>query len=185
MLPLARVCCILKLMLKKKNRLYIVTVILLIILVVGLFTGVKKYLLLRWQNLSAVVASRLVDLANTERVSLNLPPLATSSLLSLAAQKKAEDMAANGYFAHEAPDGKSPWFWLDDNGYKYSAAGENLAINFEQSEMLNQAWMKSTLHRDNILRAEFKEIGVGIARGRYEGGPAVFVVQFFGTPVLQ
>jgi len=45
------------------------------------------------------------------------------------------------------------------------------------------AWMKSPIHRENILNKKFTELGIGIAAGTYEGRQAVFVVQMFGKPL--
>lgn len=169
----------------KREWRYAILIFVLALLIVGLFEGVNQALVSRWDNLSALVASKIVSLANEERRHLHLPTLTKSQLLTEAAQKKAEDMAARGYFSHQGPDGQEPWIWLTRSGYQYLAAGENLAINFDDSELLDQAWMDSPRHRANILRSDFKEIGVGIARGHYQNTSAVFVVQFFATPVLQ
>jgi hypothetical protein len=109
--------------------------------------------------------------------------LAINQTLVEAARMKAEDMATKGYFAHTSPDGVTPWYWLDTAGYAYSYAGENLAINFVNSEDVVDAWMNSTGHRANILNKYFSEIGVGVAKGTYEGEEAIFVVQLLGRQV--
>ena len=44
--------------------------------------------------------------------------------------------------------------------------------------------MNSPTHRANIVNSNYTEIGIGIARGTYEGYNTVFVVQMFGTPGL-
>ncbi|MBI3638379.1 CAP domain-containing protein, partial [Candidatus Wolfebacteria bacterium] len=64
-------------------------------------------------------------------------------------------------------------------------AGENLAVNFFDSEDAVNAWMKSITHRENILNTNFKEIGIGVAKGNYNGKESIFVVQLFGSPILQ
>ena len=92
-------------------------------------------------------------------------------------------MAARQYFAHNSPDGKTPWYWLQRVGYRFSAAGENLAVNFFESSDVASAWMNSPSHRANIVKKGYKEIGIGVANGIYEGRNTVFVVQFFGTPL--
>lgn len=40
--------------------------------------------------------------------------------------------------------------------------GENLAFGFSDEESLVRAWMKSPLHRANILDKEFRETGLDI-----------------------
>lgn len=106
----------------------------------------------------------------------------SNDLLSAAAQLKANDMAAKGYFAHVSPDGKTPWYWIDKVGYSYDYAGENLAVNFIDSADVSNAWMASPTHRANILNPVFKEVGTATAVGTYKGRNAIFVVQLFGTP---
>jgi hypothetical protein len=132
--------------------------------------------------LAAVLPSVLVDLANEDRTNESLTQLTENPLLVEAAQKKAADMAAKGYFAHVSPEGIEPWFWLQSVGYSYKAAGENLAVHFEDSEAVNKAWMASPSHRANIVNPEFTEIGIGTAVGMFEGRETLFVAEFFGKP---
>lgn len=134
--------------------------------------------------LAAVLPGVLTNLTNEARAESNLPLLSENPLLDEAARLKAEDMAAKGYFAHTSPDGITPWSWLSKVGYRYSAAGENLAVNFVDSEDVAQAWMNSPTHRANILKNEFTEIGIGVASGTYQGRNTIFVAQFFGKPAL-
>ena len=96
--------------------------------------------------------------------------------------EKANDMAANGYFAHVGPGGKTPWQWISASGYQYQYAGENLAVRFIDSKDVVGAWMESPTHRANIVKPVYTQIGVGVAEGMYEGQPATYVVQYFGTP---
>jgi hypothetical protein len=137
----------------------------------------------RTSFLASVLPSVLTNLTNEERKDNNVPPLTESSLLDQAAKMKAEDMATKGYFAHTSPEGHTPWYWLDQVGYNYSAAGENLAVNFFESSDVSQAWMNSPSHRANIVKPGYKEIGIGVARGVYNGKSTIFVAQFFGTPI--
>ncbi len=131
---------------------------------------------------ASVLPSILVADTNAGREAHNLNVLEQNQLLQNAAQLKANDMAAKGYFSHNSPDGKTPWYWLQRAGYDYEYAGENLAVNFVDSEDVMTAWMNSPAHRANILNNTFSEIGIATSKGVYEGKEAVFVVQFFGTP---
>lgn len=139
-----------------------------------------------WQSsdwlVSTVLPAVVVSLTNSERADLAEAPLRRSTTLDAAAKLKAEHMAKNEYFAHYAPDGTSPWFWFDRAGYVYAHAGENLAIHFSDSSEVVDAWMKSPTHRANIVGSQYTEIGVGTAKGEYEGYDTVYVVQLFGTP---
>lgn len=129
-----------------------------------------------------VLPGVLVDYANDDRVSEQYGKLAVSPILEKAAQMKADDMAAKGYFAHTSPEGHSPWYWFNQAGYDFSYAGENLAVNFGDSADVNDAWMNSPGHRSNILNKNFTEIGIATAEGMYQGRKTIFVVQMFGRP---
>lgn len=124
----------------------------------------------------------LVDLANKDRDQNDVMPLTVNPVLVAAAQMKADDMVKNEYFAHTSPAGITPWYWFGQAGYKFVYAGENLAIDFSESIDVNDAWMKSPLHRANILNGNFTEIGVATAEGIYKGERTTFVVQLFASP---
>lgn len=134
--------------------------------------------------LATIVATVLVDKTNTSRTDAELPPLAVSHTLEQAAALKANDMAVKGYFAHVSPDGASPWIWFEKAGYLYEYAGENLAINFTDSEDAVRAWLNSPSHRANIMNGHFSETGIGTASGKYQGRDTVFIVQLFGKPSI-
>lgn len=133
-------------------------------------------------GLASVLPGVVAILTNDARTEENLAPLAESETLRKGAQLKADDMAEKGYFSHTGPDGAQPWKWFQQAGYRYQYAGENLAVNFDESEDVVNAWMHSPTHRANILKRDFTEVGIGIATGTYKGKTAVFVVQFFGKP---
>lgn len=129
-----------------------------------------------------IVVGVLIDLTNNQRISNHLQPLVHNKILDAAATLKAQDMVNKGYFAHNSPEGKAPWYWFGQAGYFFLYAGENLAVNFSESNEVENAWMNSPLHRANILDTKFKEIGLATLRGVYEGNETTFVVQLFGTP---
>ena len=131
---------------------------------------------------AAVIQSELILLTNEERVQNNMQAVVENQLLDAAAQAKAADMAAKGYFAHTGPDGTPPWQWITSVGYAYQTAGENLAVRFNYSSDVVRAWMESPTHRANIVKEKYTEIGIGVAEGVYEGRKATYVVQFFATP---
>lgn len=135
-------------------------------------------------NMAAVLPAVLSSLTNEERQAQNLPTLTINPLLVKAAEMKAEDMATNGYFAHTSPEGKSPWYWLIQAGYKYQYAGENLAINFTDSQDVTKAWMNSPTHRANIVKDKYTEVGTAIATGTYKGRETTFVAQFYANPLV-
>lgn len=161
------------------------SVFLFIIIGVEVLYLVPTFVLYRNDRfLASVVSSSLVDLANADRINLRIAPLKQSKLLTQAAQLKAEDMARRGYFSHKSPEGLDPWVWFEKVGYNFLYAGENLAVNFYDSSDVERAWMNSPTHRENILKREYTEIGIGIAKGFYNGRETIFVVQFFGRPLI-
>ncbi len=160
------------------------TIIIFIIIVVveNLFFLTSYYFISSPLFLANLIEESIVQYTNMSRANTALPELKISPVLSQAAQLKAEDMAAKGYFSHTSPDNITPWDWFKKVNYDYSYAGENLAINFTDSEEVVRAWLESETHRRNILNPHFTEIGIGIAKGTYENQPAIFIVQMFGTP---
>ncbi len=153
-------------------------------LIIGSFLMAAVYMrsLIETNQIAAVITATLVDLANNDRKADSVGTLTINPKLVAAAQAKADDMAKNGYFAHTSPDGKTSWSWFQQAGYAFSYAGENLAVNFADSEDVEQAWMDSPTHRANILNGKFTEIGIATAEGEYKGRKTTFVVQMFGTP---
>ena len=141
------------------------------------------HLILESDSLANIESSILSLLTNTERQKRGVPALKINNLLNKAATLKAQDMASKGYFDHNSPDGKTPWYWFDKVGYKYKVAGENLAVNFGESKEITTAWMNSPLHEANIVKENYTEIGTGQATGTYNGAPAVYVVQLYGQPL--
>jgi uncharacterized protein YkwD len=131
---------------------------------------------------NSAFSKEIIALTNKDRAVFGVAELHADALLSAAAQKKAEDMAAHGYFSHYSPEGVSPWYWFTAVGYRYTRAGENLAVHIDDPRELEAAWMASPSHRDNILKEGYTHIGIGVSRGTYKGKPATFVVQLFATP---
>lgn len=136
-------------------------------------------------NPAAVSAAEVVTLTNKERSEKDIPVLQRNSLLDQAAQMKAQDMAANGYYAHVSPDGLTPMHWVGKVGYKYLIIGENLVVSRTDAGQVVDAFMGSPGHRANILRTDFTEIGIGVANGVYKGKDATFTVQIFAAPYPQ
>jgi len=143
-----------------------------------------KIVFFRTNFLASVLPGTLVTLTNQDRMTIGIAGVTENSLLDQAAQAVATDMATKSYFAHISPDGKTPWQWLDQVGYKYSYAGENLAVNFTDSQNVETAWMNSPTHRANIEKPQYSHVGFGTANGIYEGKDTTFVVEFFAAPAV-
>lgn len=135
---------------------------------------------LNYNQFFSLTPENIVLLTNLERKKYNIPELKVSPLLSYAALNKAFDMIKKDYFSHTSTDGKRFYEFIDELGYRYEIAGENLAINFTESSSLINAWMKSKTHRANILFPGYKEIGVSVVKGDLQGKETIVIVQLFG-----
>jgi hypothetical protein len=123
---------------------------------------------------------------NAERSANGLTPLSMNWTLSSAAQSKASHMINNNYWAHTAPDGTTPWYFISNAGYSYQNAGENLAYGFLSSSEAITGWMNSPGHRANILGA-YTEVGFGFANGSdyNSSGEQTVIVAMYGTPYAE
>lgn len=123
----------------------------------------------------------LFNLSNQERINAGLAPLSLNSELNNAAQAKANDMMAKDYWAHISPDGLTPWVFITNAGYQYTAAGENLAKNFDTSSGAVAGWMGSPTHRDNVLSPNYKDVGYAVLNGVLQGEQTTLVVAEYGA----
>lgn len=130
---------------------------------------------------AAMTSQEIISLVNQEREQAGLPGLARSDSLDHAAEAKADDMAAEGYFSHTSPEGVTPWEWFRAAGYEYRYAGENLAIHFHTASSQERAWMESRTHCENILSPKYREIGAAVRPMIFEGKETTVAVQMFGT----
>ncbi|HEY9474539.1 MAG TPA: CAP domain-containing protein [Mycobacteriales bacterium] len=103
---------------------------------------------------------QVLDLTNAERAKAGCPALTMDSRLQQAAQGHSQDMADKDYFAHNDPDGTTPWDRAEAAGYP-NASGENIAMGYPTPAKVMEAWMNSSGHRANILNCESLELGVG------------------------
>lgn len=130
---------------------------------------------------SSITASKVVEHTNQQRSALGLSPLSVNEQLSAAAKAKASDMFQDQYWAHFSPQGKSPWDFMRQSGYRYVVAGENLARDFLHTEEMMHAWMNSPTHKENIVNGKYQEIGIAVVDGVLQGVETTLVVQMFGT----
>ena len=120
--------------------------------------------------------------SNDKRAAFKRMPLVANDTLMAAAQAKAEAMAKQQEFAHTLSDGTTSWSLIDPTEYQYLAAGENLAIHYGSETDMVDAWYASPTHKRNLLDHRYRDIGIGIAYGEYEGYEGAYVVQLFGQP---
>ena len=127
--------------------------------------------------------SVIIEQTNIARQAANLTALTRNPQLDQAAQAKLASMEQEGYFAHVTPEGRQPWDFIRDQGYRYRAAGENLAKGFTDPTSVVTAWMNSPTHHANLVSPLYTDIGVAEKQIILEGVPQTVVVQMFGSPL--
>lgn len=128
-----------------------------------------------------VTTSDVLKLSNQERIDNGLAPLVINQKLVSAASAKANDMFIKNYWAHNAPDGTTPWSFIDSSGYDFLVAGENLAKGFSISSGVVAGWMNSPTHKENVLNTNFKEVGYAVINGELLGEETTLVVAMYGA----
>ncbi|WP_415817725.1 CAP domain-containing protein [Mesobacillus thioparans] len=108
---------------------------------------------------------QLFDLTNASRVVHGLGILTWDDQVRVTARKHSADMAENSYFSHTNPKGQSPFDRMAEDDIAFSVAGENLAYGQFSSIFAHEGLMNSLGHRENILKPDFKLLGVGVAFG--------------------
>lgn len=170
-----------------------------ILIISGIFLLVAKMLLagfLFWKNFKNpkieflqsygnAQAEEIINLTNQYRLNHGLNQLLPNPRLTQAAINKAKDILSKGYFNHTSPDGHRFSYWIKESGYPYFYVGENLAMDFNNSEELFNAWIKSERHKENIEKVDFQEIGVASLGGVFNSKKTNIVVQLFGTRILE
>ncbi len=133
---------------------------------------------------SDISSEQLLLFTNQKRQENALPPLSLNQQLSNAAAGKANDMFAQNYWAHNSPDGKTPWVFIKGAGYNYIYAGENLARGFTNAQDVINAWMASSEHRKNMLSTNYQSVGYAVETGKLNGEDTVLVVEMLGSTAL-
>lgn len=131
--------------------------------------------------------SYAIQLVNRDRQLNGLPPLTEDPLLSLAAQRHAEDMLTRQFYDHVNPDGQDPSDRFRAVGGQ-NGAGENIMqwklngtgygrLSYRLMEEFQKGWMYSDGHRQNLLLPDYKTFGYGVVISR--SGQEIYAVQLF------
>jgi uncharacterized protein YkwD len=111
-------------------------------------------------------------LINQERTSHGLQPVTPNADLRQAAFEHSSEMVDEGYFEHTSLAGLSFIDRIQATGYvnrtRSWVVGENLVWGSGQlssPRALVNAWMNSPPHRENVLRASFREVGIAAVTG--------------------
>jgi uncharacterized protein YkwD len=110
---------------------------------------------------------RLLTLHNNARKNYGLRPFCVHPALQKAARAHSKDMIQRDYFSHHTK-GKNEGACarIRRFGYLWSSCGENIGYNATPDGMF-RSWMRSSIHRRNILDGRFHEIGIGACTGDY------------------
>jgi len=112
--------------------------------------------------------AEMLRLVNQERATNGLDALEADPELAEVARRHSADMFARGYFAHNTPEGKSPFDRIRESKVRYGTAGENLALA-PTLQLAHTGLMNSPGHRANILRSKYGRVGIGILDGGKRG----------------
>jgi len=108
-----------------------------------------------------------VDLANAHRQSVGCDDLAWNAEVAAVAQAHSLDMVRRDFFAHDNPDGESPFDRLTNAGITYSRAAENIAWGYGTAASVLDGWLNSAGHRANLENCSLTQAGVGLLETRW------------------
>jgi len=112
------------------------------------------------QTMLAVTnASRLVARACGNVASPAVPTLRWNDRLAQAAVAHARDMTTNNFFDHTGSDGMDVPARAEAAGYLWRAVGENIAGGQLDAAEVQQSWLDSPGHCENVMNSLFTEVG--------------------------
>jgi uncharacterized protein YkwD len=103
---------------------------------------------------------------NQLRQSANIAQLSWNEALAAEARQHAQNMAGNGFFAHEDPVRGDLASRLNQLGIRWHRCAENLYEKSRSSDPAKEAvnaWFDSPNHRRNMMNSVFRYTGVGAA----------------------
>jgi uncharacterized protein YkwD len=115
----------------------------------------------------------LLQAVNETRRAHGLQPLHVDAHLRAAARSWSADLLRSNAFTHGDFPGRMTTFHV------FGAAGENLAWgtgSYASAGSVVAMWLASPGHRANLLRPSYRRIGIGIARGTFQGNPGASIV---------
>lgn len=118
---------------------------------------------------------------NEIRQKQGLSELQANEKLAEVARRYSQQMAEQDFFSHTSPTGETPAQRVRSAGIVYMLVGENLFTSTNIPQPVNAAvegWMDSPGHRENILRSQYRETGIGVWRN----GETYYVTQLFLRP---
>jgi uncharacterized protein YkwD len=162
--------------------------------VTGLEDGAKLVPVLRKSNICALLAiaflaillvpvagaarkasneATLLQAVNATRRAHGVRPLQMDSRLRTAARSWADSLLRANAFTHGNFAGRMRTFHV------FGLSGENLAWgtgSYASPGSVVAMWLASPGHRENLLKPSYRRIGIGIARGTFQGNPGASIV---------
>jgi uncharacterized protein YkwD len=132
--------------------------------------------------------SKALELVNEAREQHGLPALQSRPELDRAAQAHAEDMLNRNYFDHVSPEGKTVFDrYVAAGGSRWRLVAENIgkcatckrAPRIADVTRLQDGWMRSASHRENIMSPGVTQFGFGMVA---MAGRGLYAVQSFAGP---
>lgn len=102
----------------------------------------------------------LVALVNEVRKDAGLNPLYIVPVLNDASYIRSKETVEK--YDHTRPDGTNFYTVLDNCGFFFSAAAENLAAGLPTAEDTHNQWINSSGHLRNILNPKYTHIGASV-----------------------
>ncbi len=110
----------------------------------------------------------MLRLVNDEREKAGLKPIEMDEELRKVARAHSQEMFQLGYFAHNSPVSGTPFDRMRQAEIRFGVAGENLAYA-PNVQIAQEGLMNSPGHKANILRPEFRKVGIGIIKSEFRG----------------
>ncbi|OEU72376.1 MAG: hypothetical protein BA869_02235 [Desulfuromonadales bacterium C00003107] len=154
-------------------------------------------------HLEAINRARLDPRAEAARLGIDLlegvpegvisgepvQPLAFNAGLIQAAFFHSRDMIDQQYIAHISPDGRTPEDRIQEAGYEFFHAGENIGARLSSTPLAEADAVlgihddlfidentEGRYHRVNILNESYKEAGIGVDFGYYNEYPHSYLL---------
>ena len=118
--------------------------------------------------------AKMIRKANTYRAHRGLPPLRISRSLNKSSRRYAGSMIRSGYFGHSRRIKASR---------RFKRLGEIIALQRGRRARVSatfRAWRNSPAHNAILLDGNFRWVGAGYKKGRFNGRRTTMWVMHFG-----
>ena len=126
------------------------------------------------------IEQEIIRLTNQARREHGLPELEVDPVLMEVARERAREITTD--FSHQGRAGALRRYGLDPNRYGENIARVSAGIDLSwpkaaPDQLVTNGWLLSERHRSNILRPDYRRIGVGAV---YRSPARWYGVQIFG-----